>query len=841
MQIEVAFLDSDTGTTRDEITAAIVALGWCAIVASTHSHLCVTTQVKRQNWDKFRAEADDPTPAAFLEREKDYLPRVAAGAVILDESADSVTFRHQPCPKFRIAIPLQRPWRADAYPDQNTANAAWKERIEALAAALGLAHDQACTDTSRLFYLPRHPAGGTVPETAVLDGVSCDIFALLRPSGSGSGAQQEQTRHLGPADEYGFVHPETGEVIDLKVWARDYARTFEIVATLQAHRPEIFVGNVADGMKHHIRCVNEGAHTQVGDDAATIILNASASTTGGFVYHCRHAHCEGLDRLVFVRKMLEQGWLRIADLTDTGFRTNGCSPLLLIRVVAGELPAVVDQAEDALLTADRGIYQRGPFVVRPGLVRVSVAAQGDVIAQRILEVGDRALVEEMTRTAKWERYDGRSKKWIATDAPLSIAATYLQRVGRWRLPVLTGIINAPTLRPDGTILASPGYDLGTGLLLDTRGVNFPEIPSCPTRSDALMALSVLLQLIETFPFVDGASRSVALSTILTAVVRRSLATAPLHAFTAPVMGSGKSMLVDIATVIASGREAAVIAQGKSEEEREKRLGALLLAGEVVISIDNCEAPLGGEFLCQMLTQQVVRVRILGRSEVPELPTNAMVTATGNNLTFLGDMARRVMVCRLDPRCERPELRIFTVNPLLLVKNDRQRYFCAALTILRAFHVAGRPQKADPLGSFFDWSRWVRDSLIWLEQDDPVDTLEIARENDPALEALTAMLTQWWMIVGGARVSSRDIADQATQQRRGNSMTLKPEFTYPDFREALLAVAGEGGAVNTRKLSKWIGSNEDRIVGSLRIVRRGLLTGLMTWQLQNLAVRHGDDR
>ena len=370
VQIEVAFLDSDTGTTRDEITAAIVAQGWCAIVASTHSHLCVTTQVKRQNWDKFRAEADDPTPAAFLEREKDYLPRVAAGAVILDESADSIIFRHQPCSKFRIAIPLKRPWRANDYPDQNTANAAWKERIEALAAALGLAHDQACTDTSRLFYLPRQPVGGTEPETAVLDGVSCDIFTLLRPGGNG--AQREQTRHLGLAHEYRFVHPGTGEVIDLKVWARDYARTFEIVATLQAHRPEIFVGNVADGMKHHIRCVNEGAHTQVGADAATIILNASASTTGGFVYHCRHAHCEGLDRLVFVRKMLEEGWLSISDLTDTCFRNNGSPPLMLIRVVAGELPAVVDQAEAALqVMNDAGEHQ-----VEGATVAVATAAGG---------------------------------------------------------------------------------------------------------------------------------------------------------------------------------------------------------------------------------------------------------------------------------------------------------------------------------------------------------------------------------------------------------------------------------------------------------------------------------
>ena len=58
----------------------------------------------------------------------------------------------------------------------------------------------------------------------------------------------------------------------------------------------------------------------------------------------------------------------------------------------------------------------------------------------------------MTEAASWEKYDGRSGRWVQTDAPARIAATYRERVGRWRLPVLTGIIDAPTLRRDGTLL-----------------------------------------------------------------------------------------------------------------------------------------------------------------------------------------------------------------------------------------------------------------------------------------------------------------------------------------------------------------------------------------------------
>jgi hypothetical protein len=39
--------------------------------------------------------------------------------------------------------------------------------------------------------------------------------------------------------------------------------------------------------------------------------------------------------------------------------------------------------------------------------------------------------------------------------------------------------------------------------------------------------------------------------------RRSLPTAPLHAFTSPAAGTGKSLLVDIFAMLATGRLSAV--------------------------------------------------------------------------------------------------------------------------------------------------------------------------------------------------------------------------------------------------------------------------------------------
>jgi len=81
--------------------------------------------------------------------------------------------------------------------------------------------------------------------------------------------------------------------------------------------------------------------------------------------------------------------------------------------------------------------------------------------------------------------------------------------------------------------------------------------------------SVLRELIVEFPFVGVGSRSVALSAMLTAAVRRSLDHAPMHAFDSPVAGSGKSKLVDLASMIATGHEAPVIAACKSDEELKR--------------------------------------------------------------------------------------------------------------------------------------------------------------------------------------------------------------------------------------------------------------------------------
>jgi len=283
-------------------------------------------------------------------------------------------------------------------------------------------------------------------------------------------------------------------------------------------------------------------------------------------------------------------------------------------------------------------------------------------------------------------------------------------------------------------------------------------------------------------------------------------------------------------MIATGHEAPVIAQGKTEEELEKRLGAALIAGDAIISFDNCERSLGGELLCQALTQRTVKTRILGQSVNAEVLANAMFAATGNNLQVFGDMTRRTIIATLDPKMERPELQEFPNDPVELVRANRRSYVLAALTVLRAYVVAGKPvQSAQRLGSFEDWSDSVRGALIWLGEADPCETMDDARKEDPTTQALADVLYHWHEVMGIDDVPVKRAIDRAHICEAGQRETLK----HPEFHTALMAVAAENGQISNLRLGNWLRKNKGRILNGLRFEPSGTRSssGGIRWKVQ----------
>ncbi|HEY3909473.1 MAG TPA: hypothetical protein VGM07_06240 [Stellaceae bacterium] len=505
----------------------------------------------------------------------------------------------------------------------------------------------------------------------------------------------------------------------------------------------------------------------------------------------------------------------------------------VVQIVNGKRSQAIDAAETHLIARDLGLFRRDLMVVRVAPEDIDIGEGRTAKALRIHQVAAQHMRERFTRAVDLQRFDKRADAWLSCDCPVDFAEAYLDRSGLWRLRQLRAVITAPTLRPDGTIIERPGYDPATGIFYDARGVEFPRVPSAPTRADALAALDYLKStLLPTFDFVDGPSRSVALSGIFTTLLRRTMSAAPLHGFSAPVAGSGKSKLVNLAAIIATGHVAAVLALGEKFDEGEKRLGAALISGDAVISIDNVDRPLGGEFLCQLLTEPLVAPRVLGKPLNIKVANVYSVFATSNNLKVFGDMIRRSLIGRLDPHCERPELREFTTpDPCLIALRERPRLVLAVLTVMRAFFLAGCPNDHPPLGSFAEWSRWVRDPLIWLGDADPMATIAQARAMDPRLSALGAVLQQWCQVIGETPISARELIERADAVGRIDPNTNAVGLLYPALREALLMVGTDRtGKLNSRKLGSWLGSVADRTVGELKVTSGGIHDGIALWKV-----------
>jgi hypothetical protein len=111
-----------------------------------------------------------------------------------------------------------------------------------------------------------------------------------------------------------------------------------------------------------------------------------------------------------------------------------------------------------------------------------------------------------------------------------------------------------------------------------------------------------------------------------------------------------------------------------DEEARKPLLTVALAGYPVVHIDNVTRPLGSPALDLALTAPSFSDRILGKHDSREAPLSMVWLASGNNMQFKGDTARRIVPIDLDPKMERPEERTgFQHTPLTpWVQRERPR-------------------------------------------------------------------------------------------------------------------------------------------------------------------------
>jgi hypothetical protein len=403
---------------------------------------------------------------------------------------------------------------------------------------------------------------------------------------------------------------------------------------------------------------------------------------------------------------------------------------------------------------------------------------------------------------------------------------------------IDGLLLGPTLDPDGRLVNAPGYDAQTGLYL-ARHVPGLEVPAEPTLADAQGCERELRELVADFPWEacgegegDGGERNYTrwLCLLLTAVCRHFVDRTPLGLICANTAGAGKSFLANLISLIAHGLEHPIVMswpegsqmQGRGDEIR-KRLASLLHEGASLVLMDNL--PRGMAFsspeLDAFLTADTYTDRQLGRNDGARVGgvNRCLVIATGNNVCPSGDTADRVLLVNLYTREPNPRTRplsLYTYPDLLgHVRCERRRYLTTALTIWKAWIVAGCPRpEGQDWGSFTTWVETVVAMVRWLGLPDPLaDRTTLIDEHDQERQALQTLATLWPELLGTKPLSASEIVTRLNLP--GDNLGVDAERRAA-LREAILILCpGRNGLwpPSEKSLGRILSGFDKRVVNA----------------------------
>ncbi len=532
-------------------------------------------------------------------------------------------------------------------------------------------------------------------------------------------------------------------------------------------------------------------------------------------------------------------------------------PSILVDTHEGRM---ADETIAALETSNE-IYQRSGMLVR--VITVAYEKGGikfEKDSPRIAPMPPSLLRELCSRSARYYsiKRDKKTGELIECNEhpPVYTVEQVLTR-GMWsRIRPLTGVVEYPVLRPDGSVLQTPGYDEATGLLY-MPAAHFDVVPDQPTHADAKSSAETLLELVKEFPFVVETHRSGWLAGLLTQFSRFSFeGCTPLFLIDAGAAGSGKSLLAGLFSAISTGRDMPRMAATEDENEMRKRLLTLAISGARMVLMDNVTGRLGGASLNMVLTSTVIEDRILGRNELCTVPWSTIVYATANNAQVADDTHRRTIYQRIEAATERPEDREGFEVPRLLVyaKKHRTRFVHAALTILRAYAVhlekGGKPPKMRNMGSFEEWSDAVRAPLIWIGQPDPyLATVEWRDQNDTSAQVTSALLRGWKDLcdtVGkdaltAARalqhLASNDAAREAWRRTpERDRREPEPELRWEALRSAIEALKGGRALPASQQLGDLLRAAKGRVVDGQRLESAGKEHNVALWKVAVLLTK-----
>lgn len=495
-----------------------------------------------------------------------------------------------------------------------------------------------------------------------------------------------------------------------------------------------------------------------------------------------------------------------------------------------------DVADQVLieLAKDNTIYKRGGWLVQIVSGHDSITGLKANPKPQIRPLALATLQERISHSIRFELFvesgqDGKGAVYKTVHPP-GWCVRAIHARGEWPcIRALSGIADYPLWLHDGKILTGNGYDNESGVFLNYNGPRI-EVPARVSPKSARLAAQTILDLTSDFPFESESHRVAWLTALMTPVCRFAIdGPVPFFLCDANVPAAGKGKLMNLVSLVLSGRNFSVAPYPAEKSEWAKTITAYALSGYPWIFFDNLTSQLGDANLDAVLTNPHWESRMLGGNSIISEPLNVVFFATGNNVQLIGDIGRRTCHIRLSSKEEHPEDRTGFHHPDLEAEALARRgeLLACVLSVLRAYHQAGRPKvELLPWGSFETWSTAVRAPLVWLGLPDPGMTFRNLQSQADHEAKTIASLAYFFSRVQCARasISCREFLSSI----KNRSPELMSEEDFDNASDLLASLLKD---VNSVSLGKLLHKFRYRLFDGRRFVTRGTSRGITLWSVE----------
>lgn len=371
---------------------------------------------------------------------------------------------------------------------------------------------------------------------------------------------------------------------------------------------------------------------------------------------------------------------------------------------------------------------------------------------RIGNAGGRLRFSDMVETSDWINAVSKHMRFMkaATErapetevAPFRDAISALQGDKDLPFGTIDRVVEVPVFNANGGVRTTKGYDPDAAAWFEPQ-IDFYPVPDVISEEDVANAVSLLDEMYIDFPFSDcyasadplpikwlneqgdeirdddghpvpnyergKASRANTYAMLLQPFARSLIAgPTPVFFIDKPAAGTGAGYLADTLGFALYGHKMPAATIPENEDELRKQITAMLRQGAPTIFLDNLNHELKSGALASTLTTGVFEGRILGQSEMVNIPVRSTWLIAANNGKLSHELMRRVVPIRLDagvpnPAADRkPDSYKYNLREFCVSRRQDIVWACHVLIKNWWTNAKGIPHRANVIQTFEDWS------------------------------------------------------------------------------------------------------------------------------------------